>query len=77
MMIAQAAFTVSLLVRPSGRAARGLAVLGVMMSCGALAEVGFPQALLNPDRQRTPLLLSGLVLAVAMAVLGFRAARSR
>ncbi len=58
MLIAQAAFAASLAIRPSGGSARGLAVLGALTSCGYLSEVGFPEALLHPDRERTPLLLS-------------------
>jgi hypothetical protein len=77
MLVAQGVFTAALATRPSGSAARGLGVLGSIMSFGYPVEAGFPRAIRHPDAERTPILLGGFVLAVAMAVLGPRAARDR
>ncbi|WP_207456592.1 hypothetical protein [Desertivibrio insolitus] len=77
MLVAQTALVAALAVRPLPWAARGLGALGGMMAAGYLMEAGFPEAIRQPDREKTPILLGGFALALAMGLLGSRAARSR
>lgn len=75
MLVLQTAFTLAVAFRPSRSAARGLGVLGAIMSIGYPVEVGFTRAVSSPDRVRTPLILGSFVLALALTVLGFRGTR--
>ena len=77
MLAAQTAATAVLATRPSARAAGTLGGLGAMMAAGCLIENGIRGAI-RAGGDRVAGAVGGVMfaLAVAMAVVGVRAARS-
>jgi hypothetical protein len=75
MLAAQLGSTVRLATRGDRRAVRDLTVLGVLMTGGYLVERFDRAHLRHWDPVETPVVVAGLVLAAAMAVLGGRGLR--
>jgi hypothetical protein len=78
MMAVHAAALAVLTARPSRRAAATLGALGATMAGGYLIENKFRSAIRHPAQEPFPTALGGVgfILAVAMAVIGAREARS-
>jgi hypothetical protein len=74
MLAAQAWAIAALLRRPTASAERALGGLGAAMSAGYLAERLVRQRLIPAgwDKAETPVVVAGISLATAMAVLGLR-----
>lgn len=72
-----AAGTVLLLARPRPWVRRALGWQGALYILGILWERITRESFRHPDRETTPLLASGLALAVAMAVLGLTGGKRR
>ena len=75
MLVLQAACTAVLARRPSRAAAKTLGILGAIMTGGYPGERSVRGAWRQPGDSRTPLTAAATLLAAAMAVQGFRAAR--
>ena len=74
MLAAQAWAIAALLRRPTASAERALGGLGAAMTAGYLAERLVRQRLRPPgwDKAETPVVVAGISLAAAMAMLGLR-----
>lgn len=77
MLVAQLGSTVRLARRGDRRALRDLTVLGALMTGGYLVERFDRASLRHWDPVETPIVVAGLGLAAAMAVLGARGLRAR
>ena len=77
MLVAQLGSTVRLATRGDRRAVRDLTVLGALMTGGYLVERWDRTHLRHWDPVETPIVVTGLGLAVAMAVLGALGLRGR
>jgi hypothetical protein len=75
MLIAQLGSTVRLVTRGDRRAVRDLTLLGAIMTGGYLVERFDRAHLRHWDPVETPVVVAGLGLAAAMAVLGGRSLR--
>lgn len=77
MLVVQGVASTALLVapKPPVLAARVLGGLGAIMSIGYPIERIWRQSLVEPDRETTPLMIGGFLLALELAILGWSAGR--